>query len=212
MDSGKLSEELAFDHPESNIITRSLGDPRHEAKPDVIEYPLRNGDVIMLCSDGLCGILRDNEIEAVMMENTGSMATCRDALWEAARKAGWHDNVTIGLCRIVSVCKPINLNVTADISPRRPKRIFTFMMGLITGWIVIFIAVFAYWYFQGCEPEPNLNMDSSAVVMIQKDFFLKKDTMLIQIMNPDDPSQILTQKKPLWKSDGNKKYITIVPK
>ena len=105
VDSGQLSEELAFDHPNSNIITRCLGDPSQAAKPDVKEYPLRNSDVIMLCSDGLCGILRDREIEAVMSENAESMATCRDTLWDAARDAGWYDNVTIGLCRIVSGCE-----------------------------------------------------------------------------------------------------------
>ena len=70
VDSGLLSEDLAFDHPQNNIITRNLGDPNCEACPDIKDYELRDGDLIMLCSDGLCGVLRDSEIETVMRRNT----------------------------------------------------------------------------------------------------------------------------------------------
>jgi serine/threonine protein phosphatase PrpC len=102
VDAKKLSEDLAFDHPNSNIITRSLGDPGKTARPDIRRYDLRENDVIFLCSDGLCGVVRDEEIEAVMRQNAGSMAALRDALWEAARNAPWHDNCTVELCRITS--------------------------------------------------------------------------------------------------------------
>lgn len=102
VDAGKLTEELAFDHPNSNIITRSLGDPSGAARPDVKEYDLHNEDIIMLCSDGLCGCLRDNEIEEVIRNNQTSMEGCRDALWAADEAAGWHDNVTIAMAQILS--------------------------------------------------------------------------------------------------------------
>jgi serine/threonine protein phosphatase PrpC len=62
VDAGKLTEELAFDHPNNNIITRSLGDPRGAAQPDTKEFDLYDQDIILLCSDGLCGTLRDNEM------------------------------------------------------------------------------------------------------------------------------------------------------
>jgi len=105
IDSGQLNEEMAFNHPNSNIITRSLGDTYQAAIPDVKEYPLHDGDVILLCSDGLNGVVRDNIIETVINENAENMTACRDALWDTARDAGWNDNVTIGLCRIVSGCE-----------------------------------------------------------------------------------------------------------
>jgi serine/threonine protein phosphatase PrpC len=102
VDMGKLNPELAFDHPENNIITRSLGDTRSKANPDICEFPLRNGDVFLLCSDGLCGVLRDTEIETVIRENISSAGTIRNALWEHSYLAGWDDNVTIALCQVLS--------------------------------------------------------------------------------------------------------------
>ncbi|MDR3261541.1 MAG: protein phosphatase 2C domain-containing protein [Tannerella sp.] len=102
VDAGKLEPELAFDYPDSNIVTRSLGDPRGMADPDVREFPLRDGDVFLLCSDGLSGVLRDAEIEKVISENTHRLEALRDALWDTSCEAGWNDNVTIALCQILS--------------------------------------------------------------------------------------------------------------
>jgi hypothetical protein len=78
-----------------------LGDPRGTAQPDVKAYDLMTNDVILLCSDGLCGVLRNPEIEAVMRGNTHSMVACLEALWETSRPK-WHDNVTIALAQVVS--------------------------------------------------------------------------------------------------------------
>ena len=102
VDAGKLTEELAFDHPNNNIITRSLGDPNGVARPDTAEFPLFNDDILLLCSDGLCGTLRDNEIQQIIANNQTSMTQCRDVLWHEDEKAGWHDNVTIVLAQILS--------------------------------------------------------------------------------------------------------------
>ena len=126
VDAGKLTEELAFDHPNNNIITRSLGDPRGKAKPDTKEYDLCNEDIILLCSDGLCGCLRDNEIEDVITSNQTSMQTLRDALWQADEAAGWHDNVTVALAQVLSggaIAKIEAAANTASISDSKAKLI-----------------------------------------------------------------------------------------
>lgn len=101
VDTGHLLPELAFDHPSKNIITRSLGDPRGAARPDVKTYDLAPGDVILLCSDGLSDSLKDNEIEQSISRSLASMAACRDALWHDSQQAGWYDNVTIVLAQVV---------------------------------------------------------------------------------------------------------------
>ena len=141
VDSGLLSEDLAFDHPQNNIITRNLGDPNGDACPDIKDYELRDGDLIMLCSDGLCGVLRDSEIETVMRRNTGSVRSCRDALWDAARNAGWHDNVTVELCQILSGCPQTTAKLsdkrqTGKLSVSKWLLIVIFLAGMIAGYLL----------------------------------------------------------------------------
>ena len=100
VDNNKLSEDDAFDHPDSNIITRSLGDSGEKANPDVKEYPLHTGDTFLLCSDGLCGLLRDSEIENIMAQNS-SIGNCLNALWKHGSSIGWTDNTTIELAKVI---------------------------------------------------------------------------------------------------------------
>lgn len=101
VDSGRLLPEYAFDHPDSNIITRSLGNPQKAANPDFVRLPLQEGEVILLCTDGLNSMLRDEEIESVMQETSNEIDTCTKALIQGALDLGGHDNVTVVLCQIV---------------------------------------------------------------------------------------------------------------
>lgn len=102
VDNDDISEEDAFDHPNSNIITRSLGDSGEKAKPEIKSYPIHNGDIFLLCTDGLCGVLRDSEIEEIMSQNHQSIDDCLKSLWINSKEVGWTDNVTIELAQIVS--------------------------------------------------------------------------------------------------------------
>lgn len=101
VDQGKITMDEAFDHPYNNVITRSLGDPAHKAKPDSVTIPIFRGDIILVNSDGLSGVLRDVEIEKIIKANRASMNGCRLALWDAAKNADWYDNVTAILCEIL---------------------------------------------------------------------------------------------------------------
>ena len=101
VDSGRLLPEYAFDHPDNNIITRSLGNPQKAANPDFVRLQLQEGEILLLCTDGLNSMLRDEEIEAVMQETSGEIDTCTRALIQGALDLGGHDNVTVVLCQIV---------------------------------------------------------------------------------------------------------------
>ena len=157
VDAGKLTEELAFDHPNNNIITRSLGDPRGAAQPDCKEFDLYNQDIILLCSDGLCGTLRDNEIAELIKQHQTSMQECRDALWDADEAAGWTDNTTIALAQIISGGKDAttaNKTATAstDISTSKAKliaankRLKLILSGIVVLLLLCAVAVTAYKY------------------------------------------------------------------
>ena len=123
VDNNKLSEDDAFDHPDSNIITRSLGDSGEKANPDVKEYPLHTGDTFLLCSDGLCGLLRDSEIENIMAQNS-SIGNCLKALWEHGSSIGWTDNTTIELAKVIEGgIKPTIIPVGYETSKKKSNPI-----------------------------------------------------------------------------------------
>lgn len=111
---GILTYEQTFDHPQGNIVTRSLGDPSSDAQPESRQYTVNTGDIIIVCSDGLSGVLRDcrtfdenglpypgDNIQSIVAAHQDSMTSCREALWTAAEAAGWYDNVTVILCQIL---------------------------------------------------------------------------------------------------------------
>ena len=106
IDKKKIEPEDAFDFPDSNIITRSLSDSSQKARPDVLASPITvcNGDIILLCTDGLSGMIRDHEIEQVLMENEDNTSDCADSLIKSACNAAGEDNITVALCKIVSGC------------------------------------------------------------------------------------------------------------
>lgn len=101
VDAGNLSDIEAMNHPNSNVITRSLGDTAQKAKADVEEYRLEDGEIILLCSDGLCGVCTDDEIASVLTEEANDLQVCKELLTELALDNGGSDNITIALMQIV---------------------------------------------------------------------------------------------------------------
>ena len=101
VDRGELHPELAFDHPMSNIITRCLGSNDQRAVADTAVCELHHDDVLLLCSDGLCGLCTDDEIAQLMANHQDNVDICRDELISAALSAGGRDNVTVALGHIV---------------------------------------------------------------------------------------------------------------
>lgn len=104
VDNGTISHEDAFDYPDSNIITRCLSDSDQKARPDALTSPvtLCDGDIVLLCTDGLSGMIRDHEMEMILTENEINMSECADKLIEAACEASGQDNITVALCKIIS--------------------------------------------------------------------------------------------------------------
>lgn len=127
VNKGLITYEDTFEHPQGNIITRSLGDPGNKAKPETREFSLYKDDIILLCSDGLSGVLRDRKtkdsdghyfpgenIEDIIRGNMSSMVQCKNALWDAAQNAEWYDNVTILLCQILEGPESHNIPKTQN--------------------------------------------------------------------------------------------------
>jgi len=189
VDAGKLTEDMAFDHPDSNIITRSLGDPRQKIHPDIISKPLRENDVILLCSDGLWGVLRDNEIESVMAKHLTSMVECRDGLWNESERVGWTDNVTVVLCQIVSGGIKCTNHQESQNSTKKQRNQLQKFLTLIIFFLIVFATAFEAGHYIGKGKFwiPSMNMghhnsslDSLKVVNNKDSTRLSKDTLINQ--------------------------------
>jgi len=91
---GKLSAEEAEHHPQRSVITRALGtDP--DVDVDTFTVEARNGDVFVLCSDGLTDMVGDAEIGEVLGEPRESLREAAEDLVRRANRAGGQDNITV---------------------------------------------------------------------------------------------------------------------
>ena len=98
---GRLTEQEADEHPQRSIITRALG-PEGHVDVDTRTLRARDGDVFLICSDGLTTMLKEGHIA----ETLGAAPSLRDAgerLIDAANDAGGRDNITVILVRVEDV-------------------------------------------------------------------------------------------------------------
>jgi PPM family protein phosphatase len=95
---GRLTEEQAEEHPQRSIITRALG-PEPEVNVDTMTFPAKDGDVFLLCSDGLTTMVTDEEIQSIMLE-ARSLRSAVNKLVDAANSRGGRDNITAVAFRV----------------------------------------------------------------------------------------------------------------
>ncbi len=92
-----ITREEARTHPRRNIITRALG-TQGDNLPDLLAADIKPGDLWLLCTDGLCGMISDEEIARVLSSGA-TLEMMAGSLIEKALDAGGRDNVTLVLCR-----------------------------------------------------------------------------------------------------------------
>jgi PPM family protein phosphatase len=98
---GKLTEEQAEAHPQRSVITRALGpEPRVEVDVDV--FPARDGDVFLVCSDGLTSMVHEPRLKPLVTSG-GPLSEIGQKLIAAANEAGGRDNITVILFRLEEV-------------------------------------------------------------------------------------------------------------
>ena len=123
VDNGVITKEQAFYHPDKNIITRSLGNEQNKAHPEIISCDLNNGMRILLCTDGLNGIIEDEQIEKIIRENE-QINKCKEELINQSLNAGGGDNVTVVLCDVVAPKDNENNSIIHDTLKNSRKRRF----------------------------------------------------------------------------------------
>jgi PPM family protein phosphatase len=92
--SGKLTREEAEVHPQRSVITRALGtDP--DVDVDTLVVETQPGDIFLLCSDGLSGMVSDQTILSIVRDNRRDLPAAAKALVAAANRGGGDDNITV---------------------------------------------------------------------------------------------------------------------
>jgi serine/threonine protein phosphatase PrpC len=118
---GLISEEEALVHPRRNEVLRSLG-----VEPDVVvdlhQLDLLPGDLYLLCSDGLSGVVRDDEIAEVVRREAPAQAV--RSLVDFANRRGGPDNVTVQIARIPGQ-QPASASDGEEPEPRSRALTFT---------------------------------------------------------------------------------------
>lgn len=93
IEAGQLTPEEARTHPQRSVITRALGSDPH-LQPDIYEINVETGDRLLVCSDGLSGMVCDADLESTM-RRIQDPQRCATQLVNEAIAAGGHDNVTV---------------------------------------------------------------------------------------------------------------------
>ena len=91
--SGQITPEAAEHHPQRSIITRALG-PEPDVEVDTYTLAGREGDVFLICSDGLTSMISDDEVASIL-RSAGSLDEAADELVRAANQSGGKDNITV---------------------------------------------------------------------------------------------------------------------
>jgi serine/threonine protein phosphatase PrpC len=95
---GILNSDDVERHPLRNVITKAVG-ARDSIDLETVEKTLLPGDTALLCSDGLHGMVNDEEIARLLLSDPGSLEEVSQRLIDAANEAGGRDNVTVVLMR-----------------------------------------------------------------------------------------------------------------
>jgi len=99
IDAGMITLEQAKKSANKNLVTRALGiDPTVE--PEIHEYDALPGDIYLLCSDGLCDMVSDEDISMVLQTLGANLQLCVHQLVQMANDNGGRDNVSVILVRV----------------------------------------------------------------------------------------------------------------
>jgi protein phosphatase len=94
-----ITEDEARHHRWRNVITRALGN-RTDLEVDIKSHEPLDGDLFLLCSDGLSAMVSDEEIARIVQEKAANMEDACQALIDAANREGGLDNISVILVRV----------------------------------------------------------------------------------------------------------------
>jgi serine/threonine protein phosphatase PrpC len=129
--AGVLTPEQARAHPQRNIITRALG-TTPKVQPDFFDGVLNEGDVFLLCSDGLNTHVSDAQIQDVLLTMT-SLDQAANRLIQLANDGGGSDNISVIVARVEPLAATAPLAAAAAPRPRSIPLLIGAVLGSLAG-------------------------------------------------------------------------------
>lgn len=100
LELGQLSEEEAASHPQRNVLYRAIGQGT-KLEVDVVSHPIPSNGYMLICSDGLWGVVDEDDIQGIILNSSHPQIAC-EQLIQAANAAGGPDNITAVLVQFPS--------------------------------------------------------------------------------------------------------------
>jgi PPM family protein phosphatase len=119
--SGEITEAEADVHPHKNVLTRALGTDE-EVEVDEDTVALLDGDRLLLCSDGLTGMVTEDQIQAIL-ENSDRPQQAADRLVKAANRAGGIDNISVVVLEAVGEGDESTAPPRRRVAPPSPRTV-----------------------------------------------------------------------------------------
>lgn len=201
VDGGIIDAEQAKTHPSRNVVSRALG-PEGKSEPEVQEpFPFYKNDIFLLCTDGLTGLVENDEINQKI-----TALQPQDACIELVKMAndrGGNDNITIQIVKIVK-------GKMLPLSPEKKKSLIKFSgIGLGVILILLFSFIFADNFsnmFKAENPGKNDSTNTTKTDSITKTDSSSIDTILNkEIINKDNLKtgvQDVIEQETLKKADS----------
>jgi serine/threonine protein phosphatase PrpC len=148
VEAGQISPQEADVHPNSNIITQSLGDPKSPPQPDFMALPLQPLDRLLLCSDGLNNMVGLEEIEQIFFQDK-PLPEINQKLIEAANRNGGKDNITVVSLEVLEKASPVQETAA-------PGKSYKNIVGVILP-VITALAFLLFWnpFKQLLNTDPN---------------------------------------------------------
>lgn len=101
VDLGEITEADAAEHPQRNVLYRALGQS-DALEPDLDQFQLEMGDQLLICSDGLWGVVDKAALKSILADESLGLDRKACALVDAANEAGGPDNISVVLVKRIA--------------------------------------------------------------------------------------------------------------
>lgn len=202
---GVLTEDQAEKHPQRNILTRSVG-VESETEIDIFHEELQKGDIVVLCSDGLHGVVKAEEIKTEVTQRIPQEAA--ENLVKLANDRGAPDNVTVIVLKILALS-------TAGRVGSSEKKTKLIIISALAGVIVLGLIAWLLQSNSNKKEEPGKAKPKTAVKPKQAKTQTKKTTLPARefvLKNLAEPAKLVAAgENKLYCLDSGKPMLIRLP-